>query len=74
MSLSNHKTSPRLLELIERARHHKMTPEEVFEQRVSFVYGQQDHDNPNPRSKDEIREKLIALYGRPPCPKCAEQK
>lgn len=53
-----------LADLIERARNHVMTPEEVFEQRVSFVYGMQDFDGPT-RSKDEIRAALIKLYGRP---------
>ena len=59
-------TSPELLALIERARHHKMTPEEKFEQRVSFVYGMQDFGNPKPRTKDEIRAHMIEIYGRPP--------
>lgn len=58
-------TSPELAALIERARHYKMTPEETFEQRVSFVYGQQDHDNPHRRSKDEIRAHLAEIYGTP---------
>lgn len=57
--------SERLRELIEKARHHKMTPEEKFEQRVSFVYGQQDHDKPG-LTKDEIRQMLIHMEGRPP--------
>lgn len=50
---------------LERARHHVMTPQELFEQRVSFVYGQQDYDSPNPRTKDEIRQMLAEMYGRP---------
>jgi hypothetical protein len=33
---------------------------------VSFVYGQQDYDNPNPRTKAEIRQHMIEIYGRPP--------
>ena len=57
--------SPELELAIERARKHVMTPQEKFEQRVSFVYGQQDHDNPNPRSKDEIRQMLIDMHGHP---------
>ena len=63
--------SEKLRKALERARNHKMTPEEVFEQRVSFVYGQQDHDKPL-RSKDEIRQQMIEHLGRPPCPKCGE--
>ena len=61
--------SPELKGAIERARNHVMTPEEKFEQRVSFVYGQQDHDKPG-KSKDEIREMLIEQQGRPPCEQC----
>lgn len=58
--------SEKLDAAIEKARHHVMTPEEKFEQRVSFVYAQQDWGNPNRRSKDEIRQMLIDMYG---CPK-----
>lgn len=50
-------------ELIERARNHKMTPAEKFEQRVSFVYGQQDWSSGNARSKDDIRAHLREIYG-----------
>lgn len=57
--------SAELSAAIERARHHKMTPAERFEQRVSFVFGQQDHDDPAPRSKDQIRQMLIDLEGSP---------
>lgn len=62
--------SPELEAAIERMRNHVMTPEEKFEQRVSFVYGQQDHDKPG-KSKDEIRQMLIDSTGYPPCQKCA---
>lgn len=58
-------TSPELLAALEKARDYVMTPYEKFEQRVSFVYGQQDHDNPNPRSKDEIRQMLSEANGYP---------
>lgn len=57
--------SPELKALIERVRHHKMTPQERFEQRVSFIYGQQDYDSPNPRTKDQIRQALIDMEGHP---------
>lgn len=63
--IANIETSPELLALLKRAANHTMTPEEKFEQRVSFVYGQQDFDNPNPRSKDEIRQHLTEICGRP---------
>lgn len=49
-----HRTDQRLLALIERARHHVMTPAEKFEQRVSFVYGQLMGRIP----KDEVRRQL----------------
>lgn len=52
-------------ELIEHARNYKMTPQERFEQRVSFIYGQQDFDNPNPRTKEQIRQHMIDTYGSP---------
>ena len=39
-------TDPELLALLDRARNHKMTPEELREQRVSFVYGNVAFDNP----------------------------
>lgn len=55
--------SPELQAAIERAPHHKMTPQERFEQRVSFVYGQQDHDNPNRLTKDEVRQALTDPEG-----------
>jgi len=57
---------------IERARNHVMTPEERFEQRVSFVYGQQDYDNPHSLTKEKIRQMLAESDGHPPCSKCAE--
>jgi len=55
--------SEELDRLIERARNHKMTPHERFEQRVSFVYGQQDWSSPHQRTKDEIRQHLARIYG-----------
>lgn len=57
--------TPKLAELVERARHHVMTPEEKFEQRVSFVYAQQDHSSGHVMPKDEIRQMLIDAYGMP---------
>lgn len=57
--------SPELEAAIERARHYKMTPQEKFEQRVSFVYGQQDWSGSHQRTKDEIRQMMIDIYGAP---------
>jgi hypothetical protein len=70
--------APTLDQLIERARLHVMTPEEKFEQRVSFVYGQLA-DSANPPTKDEVRKRLIEMHGHPEaapipmilhCPEC----
>lgn len=59
------KMSVELREAIEKARDYIMSPYEQFEQRVSFIYGQQDYDNPNPRTKDEIRAMLFDTHGYP---------
>jgi hypothetical protein len=47
--------------LLEKARNHKITPGELFEQRVSFVYS----GCGDGRSKEEIRAALAAAYGDP---------
>jgi hypothetical protein len=39
-------TDPELLALLERAKGHKMTPAELREQRISFVYGNIAMENP----------------------------
>ena len=49
--------------LIERARDYVMTPEEVFEQRVSFVYGQLGEKNK--LTKQEVADYLLHKHGRP---------
>ena len=66
------KMSPGLEAALERARNHVMTPEERFEQRVSFVYGQQDYDNPHSLTKEQIRQMLAESTGHPPCANCAQ--
>ena len=45
-----------LNELVEAARNYKMTPDEIFEQRVSFVYGQLPGDHP--WGKEQVRQYL----------------
>lgn len=57
--------SPELEAALERVKGCKMTPAERFEQRVSFVYGQQDWSAPVQRTKDEIRQHMIEIYGKP---------
>jgi hypothetical protein len=57
-------TSPELLALIERARQYKPTPQEVFEQRVSWIWGQHALDG-GTKTKDEIRQMLVEIQGSP---------
>ena len=57
--------TPELKAALERCKNHVMTPEEKFEQRVSFVYGQQDWSGRHQRTKEEIRQHLIEIYGYP---------
>ena len=63
--------SPELIAALASVRGYVMTPEETFEQRVSFVYGGQDHSSGLALSKDKIREMLTESHGRPACPHCA---
>ena len=57
-----------LTALLQKAAKHIMTPEEVFEQRVSFVYGQLMDAQPN-LTKDHVRATLRATMGRDPLPR-----
>lgn len=50
---------------LERAAKHKPTKEEMFLQRVSFIYGQQDYDSPNQWSKRRIAEFICEQQGYP---------
>lgn len=43
--------------LVERARRHRMSPQERFEQRVSFVWAQMA-DGPDAPSKGWVRDRL----------------
>jgi hypothetical protein len=47
--------------LIEKARNHKMTPAERFEQRVSFVYS----GVCEPTTREQVRARLAEEYGDP---------
>ncbi len=49
----------RLLPLVESLRKHKMTANEVAEQRVSFAYGNATHDNRS--TKEEVREAVSSV-------------
>ena len=44
----------KLAELVEKVRDYKMTPEEVAEQRVSFVYGNAPHKDNS--TKEQVRD------------------
>lgn len=57
--------SPELQAALERARNHIMTPQEKFLQRVSWCFGMQDYDSPNPMSKRRVAEILIEQQGYP---------
>lgn len=57
MSNQQPTTDQQLLALLEQAKHHKLTPNELFEQRVSFVYGQLGPDNK--LTKDEVRSIIL---------------
>lgn len=54
-------TEEELLALLRKAALHKMTPEEIFEQRVSWVYGQLPHTDL--RTLSEIREEARRIGG-----------
>lgn len=58
--------TPELQAALDRARLHVMTPEETFEQRVSFVYGGMSNDGT--LTKDDIRAMLAKAQGTPPAP------
>jgi len=48
-----------LQEQLRQAAQRKMTASELFEQRVSFVWGQLPHDDP--RTIDQVRDALTTL-------------
>jgi hypothetical protein len=60
--------TPELREKIEALRGYEMSPHELFEQRVSFVYGQQDWSSDKASNKDEIRQMLAKSTGWPENP------
>lgn len=57
--------SHELKSALDRVKGHVMSPEEIFEQRVSFVYGQQDWSGSAQRTKDEIRAHMVEIFGQP---------
>ena len=61
------KTEPSLLERVRTSPARKMSAEEAFEQRVSFVFSTQDG-----MTKDQVREALRPNVGVEPRPKARE--
>ena len=49
------KPNPNLEALLKAARNHKMTPEELREQRISFAFGNAAIDDPTV-TKEQVRE------------------
>jgi len=52
-------------DLLEKAAKHRMTPGEIWDQRVSFVYGQLMDCNPQ-RTREEIEKHATEMYGPRP--------
>ena len=50
--------------LLKAAASYKMTPEEIFEQKVSFVYGQMMDCAPH-ITKEQVRARLMEGMGKP---------
>ena len=59
-------TDPVLLALLKASATHSMTPREIWQQRVSFVYGQMMDCAPE-LTREDIERKAEEVYG--PCPK-----
>ena len=51
-------SDPELARLLELAKSHKMSPEELFEQRVSWVYGMLSENSTT--TKEDVRNHLVA--------------
>lgn len=62
------RTDPELLVLIEKARHHVMTPEEVEAQRISWVIGQMGMTHPE-WTREETEARVREALRMPPTPR-----
>jgi len=60
-SVLSMKTSAGLLDKVRRAAARKLSPNELMEQRVSFVFGSMDSDNGV--TKDKVRKVILAQVG-----------
>jgi hypothetical protein len=56
---------PALEALIEKARHHVMTPAEIWDQRVSFVYGQMMDCAPE-ITREQVEARVTEMHGPRP--------
>lgn len=59
------KTRPELLRLLKEAAQHVMTPAEIWDQRVSFAYGQMMNCAPNV-TREQVEAEAIKIYGPRP--------
>lgn len=62
MKFAHVTTNPELLRLLAATRNHVMTPDEIREQRISFVYGQMMDCAPN-LTKDDVRRISDEMHG-----------
>jgi len=65
MNIPKSKPHPELVKLLEQAKGHKMTPQEVWDQRVSFVYGQLMACAPH-ITREEVEKSATDMYGPRP--------
>ncbi len=63
--MSSMKPRPELEKLLRAARKHKMTPREIWDQRISFVYGQLMDSAPRV-TKEDIIARATEMYGPRP--------
>jgi hypothetical protein len=60
-SLQSLKMSPKVQSAVQRATTRRMTPEDLLEQKVSYVYGMLD--SANTLTRDQVREMLLEQTG-----------
>ena len=65
MRLPKPKPRPELDKLLELAKRHKMTPQELWDQRVSFVHGQLMDCAPHV-AREEVEKSAEGIYGPRP--------
>lgn len=63
-----HKDRPELKRLLEEAASRKLTPREIWLQRVNWAYGQAAIGNPK-ITREQVERSAIEIYG--PCPERA---